>query len=119
MNAFEKFAKKIIFQRFQKKIRKKHPQYADLATLTLNVAKVPEAENKYLGKLYVLLVDGMKDDYVLSDSDIDEYRALIPVGVKVDTGKTVSGTIIELNYLSKKLAALVTYTDNSQTRFDY
>jgi|ERR1035437_969492 hypothetical protein len=119
MNAFEKFAKKIIFSRFQKKVRAKYPQYADLNTLTLNVAKHPGQENKYLGKLYVSLVDGMKDDYLLNDSDIEEYRALIPVGVKVDSGKTVSGTIIELNYITKTLYALVTYTDNSNTKFTY
>jgi len=114
----EKFLVMVALDKFQRQVKKKHPQLGKFLFVVLDVKKHPEVAGEFQGWLELELEDGFKEKVECTKEDLENYYSIVPIKKRIK-GKEMQSIIIRLNYKKKTIDIDIAFVDGSSTEFSF
>lgn len=111
----EKFVVMIALDKFQRKIRVKHPGLSKFSSVSLNVQKHPTIAKEFKGVLDVKLKDGFHEKMECTKEELETYYSLIPIKKRIKD-REIESIAFVLNYEKKTIDVDIIFVDGGKTQ---
>lgn len=105
----------IALDKFQRKIRVRHPGLAKFSSVSLDVKKHPTIEKEFQGFLDVKLIDGFHENMECTKEELETYYSLIPIKKRIKDREILSIAFV-LNYVKKTIDVDIVFMDGGKTQ---